>query len=118
MEQRDRIRLDSKKFGIQDPPNTPTGIIEGEGAMFRGMTDANKKRSGWVRLFAIIVSLVALLIPGLFYLVLGFGHMIGAKEPTSVGAIIFGLVFTVAGVAGLFINFKKQTDHIKKRGIL
>ena len=107
MEQRDRTRLDPKKFGIQEPPNTPMSIIEGEGAMFRGMTDANKKRPRWVRLFAVIISLIVLLIPGLFPLVFGVGHLIGAKDLTSAGAIIFGLVFTVTGAGGLYMNLRK-----------
>ena len=98
-------RLDPKQFGIQEPPYTPMSVVEGEGAMFRGIARKDKKRSAWVRIFAIFVSLVVLL-PGVVYLVLGISHLVGARETTSFISIIIGLVMTVVGLIGLYVNLK------------
>ncbi len=105
-------RLDPKKFGIEELPYTPSGIIAGEGSLFRGIARRENKRAPWIRWFAVVVSLLVLLFPGLVSLVLGAGQLMGEGGLTSIGALLFGLIFTVAGFIGLYANIRMSLAHI------
>jgi len=91
--------------------DTPTGIIEKEGRLFRGMTDA-KNRPLWLRLLIIFFSLVIFVIPGLFlfggFLIAFIYHpYLDSSSYEAVIPFFLGLLLLSGGMFVIYKNLKK-----------
>jgi polyferredoxin len=96
-----------KNFGIPEVNNTPMGIVGMEGNLFRGMGKRNKEHKMLVRVFAIFVSIMIFLLPGAMYLWLSMPGYYEGGLMNSLHSAMFGLLFFIAGVIGIYSNIRK-----------
>jgi hypothetical protein len=96
--------------------DTPTGIVEKEGMMLRGMGD-NKTKPLWVRLLSVFFSLVIFVIPGLSLTIFIYGSLIAilmegkfvmSDAVSGIIPAILGPIFLVGGLIVIYKNIKKR----------
>jgi len=94
--------------------DTPTGIIEKEGNMWRGMTTYNSKRSLWLRALIIFFSFIILILPGLLLIYIGGAVIylaLNKQETLQIYplliSIIVGLPLLIGGMKAVYQNSRK-----------
>jgi len=106
------MEKNKNNFGIPEVDNTPTGIVEMEGRFFRGISDSSKQRPSWVRICAIIFSIIALLFPGISFLTIAITLYPSIYNDNGIFGFVmitlFGLLFTAGGIIGIKKNRKRK----------
>lgn len=92
--------MEDKKIDNQYLYDTPTGIVEKEGKLFRGMSSYDKNRPVWVKILVIFFSTLVLVLPGICLSVFTF---IGGISV----ATILGPLFLIGGVIAIYQNIRK-----------
>ena len=105
---------EKNNFGLPEVDNTPTGLLNMQGDMLRGMTDNSKERSLFVRILTIFFSLVILLIPGLLLAWFGVewylneGQRVGvAMNISGVIPSVIAILMIIGGIYGIMVNLRK-----------
>ena len=89
-----------EKIDVPYTYDTPTGIVEKEGQMFRGMAKHDGKRPLFVKILTIFFSLLIFVLPGIALSIMGFRGVISF-------ATILGLLMLIAGIVVIYQNIRK-----------
>ncbi len=107
MVKQQQIRIDPEKLGIPRVDNTPMGIIEMQGNVYRGIMNKGNKRPKWVRVIAIFTSFFLLLLPGGIYLFISVPSYFENGLVSIIAPLSIGLLFLTAGILGIYVNSRK-----------
>ena len=94
--------------------DTPLGVVEKQGMMYRGMADP-KGKPLWIRAVSIVIGIMALILPGIFILIfagISFSYEIARETFWSwyslsyLIALILPLIMVAAGAYVCFKNIR------------
>ena len=110
------VRLDPEKFGIPQPKGDPMGMNQMITGMYRNLGEVNPSRPLWVKVFAIFLSVIALVLPGgfLLFIAFGFGLHFDNDSFQALIPLLFG--FALFG-AGIKIVYSNTRSIIKKHKV-
>ena|SRR3989344_258850 len=102
------VRLNPEKFGMQQPKGDPMGMNQMITGMYRNMGEVSSSRPLWVKVFAILLSLIALVLPGgfLLFMTFGFGLDFTNDSFQFIVPLLFDFVLFGAGVKIVYSNTK------------
>ena len=94
--------------------DTPTGIVEKEGLLFRGMTSYDSNRPVWVKILIVFFSLLIFVLPWLFISWISVAviyEMAQGQVKLSEGyqwlfGLAFGVLLLIGGVMAIYQNIR------------